>query len=247
MENNNGRGIFYGVIGVATLVVAIIGATFAFFAASDTGTNNAVQASAAAVDGTLALTETNDPRTNMIPVEESVMKQSYAQDGTGKGTSATDKCAGLSKAGGNTVYNLCSAYQFKVDNSASIAQTVYISLITGTNEFTNLWYALYDDKGNLIQNQKAVGSNSLQTDGKTVGATEAKGVFKVAPSTGQTDENIHSVLLPANNGTATFTIVLYIHDIGTDQTGADSGKTYTGTVSITSSDGTNNITGKIQA
>ena len=34
MENNNGRGIFYGVIGVATLVVAIIGATFAFFAAS---------------------------------------------------------------------------------------------------------------------------------------------------------------------------------------------------------------------
>ena len=26
---NNGRGIFYGVIGVATLVVAIVGATFA--------------------------------------------------------------------------------------------------------------------------------------------------------------------------------------------------------------------------
>ena len=30
---NNGRGIFYGVIGVATLVVAIIGATFAYFSA----------------------------------------------------------------------------------------------------------------------------------------------------------------------------------------------------------------------
>ena len=25
MENNNGKGIFYGVIGVATLIVAIIG------------------------------------------------------------------------------------------------------------------------------------------------------------------------------------------------------------------------------
>ena len=36
MENNNGRGIFYGVIGVATLVVAIIGATFAYFSASIT-------------------------------------------------------------------------------------------------------------------------------------------------------------------------------------------------------------------
>ena len=34
MENKNGQGIFYGVIGVATLVVAIIGATFAYFSAS---------------------------------------------------------------------------------------------------------------------------------------------------------------------------------------------------------------------
>ena len=42
MENNdNGRGIFYGVIGVATLVVAIIGATFAYFSATAVS-NNAV-------------------------------------------------------------------------------------------------------------------------------------------------------------------------------------------------------------
>ena len=34
MENNNGKGIFYGVIGVATLIVAIIGATFAYFSAT---------------------------------------------------------------------------------------------------------------------------------------------------------------------------------------------------------------------
>ena len=34
MENKNGQGIFYGVIGVATLIVAIIGATFAYFSAS---------------------------------------------------------------------------------------------------------------------------------------------------------------------------------------------------------------------
>jgi predicted ribosomally synthesized peptide with SipW-like signal peptide len=37
-RKNNGRGIFYGVIGVATLVVAIIGATFAYFTA--TGNDN---------------------------------------------------------------------------------------------------------------------------------------------------------------------------------------------------------------
>ena len=54
MEENNrkGPGIFYAVVGVATLVVAIIGATFAFFSASanagdgsediEGGTNNAL-------------------------------------------------------------------------------------------------------------------------------------------------------------------------------------------------------------
>ena len=39
-ENNNGRGLFYGVIGVATLIVAIIGATFAYFSVSANIANN---------------------------------------------------------------------------------------------------------------------------------------------------------------------------------------------------------------
>ncbi len=38
MNENNGKGLFYGVIGVATLIVAIIGATFAYFNASQTNT-----------------------------------------------------------------------------------------------------------------------------------------------------------------------------------------------------------------
>jgi len=46
MENNKGRGIFYGVIGVATLVVAIIGATFAYFSAQATTNNDAITAGA---------------------------------------------------------------------------------------------------------------------------------------------------------------------------------------------------------
>ena len=46
MENNNkGNGIFLGVIGVATLVVAIIGATFAFFSANAASANNAIETS----------------------------------------------------------------------------------------------------------------------------------------------------------------------------------------------------------
>ncbi|MGM9848334.1 MAG: hypothetical protein ACI312_01110 [Bacilli bacterium] len=41
-ENNRGKGLFYGVIGVATLIVAIIGATFAWFTATANGNTNTV-------------------------------------------------------------------------------------------------------------------------------------------------------------------------------------------------------------
>ena len=37
MDNNKSRGIFLGVLSVATLIVSIIGATFAYFVANTSG------------------------------------------------------------------------------------------------------------------------------------------------------------------------------------------------------------------
>ena len=53
-ERNNGKGVFYGVIGVATLVVAIIGATFAYFTASASN-NNVIKGNMATVQLSLAV------------------------------------------------------------------------------------------------------------------------------------------------------------------------------------------------
>lgn len=61
MDNNNGKGIFYGVIGVATLVVAIIGATFAYFSATVTPTDGSDDISGATnndIAGNMSLTVT---------------------------------------------------------------------------------------------------------------------------------------------------------------------------------------------
>ena len=52
MENNNGKGIFLGVVSVATLVVAIIGATFAYFSASVTGGEGNITGNTLDVSGT---------------------------------------------------------------------------------------------------------------------------------------------------------------------------------------------------
>lgn len=226
MDNNKSRGIFLGVLSVATLIVSIIGATFAYFVASASGNTGNVQAGAANVAGTLTLSETVDYRQNMIPVTETIMKTSYKRTGTEKGT-GTGRCEGYSAAGGNTVYNLCSIYQFTVSNTASIAQTIYASLTANSNTFTNLKYCIFEGEAGASDTEKVACRNM--------------------PAKGTTDSNIFSEVIPATNGTHTYTLVMYINETTEDQTAADSGKAFTGTISITSSDGTNKMTGAIEA
>jgi len=226
MDNNKSRGIFLGVLSVATLIVSIIGATFAYFVASANGNENAVQAGAANVAGTLTLTETVDYRQNMIPVTETLMKTSYKRTEAATGT-GTGRCEGYSAAGGNTVYNLCSIYQFTVSNSATIAQTIYASLTANTNTFANLKYCIFEGEAGTSDTEKVACRNM--------------------PAKGTTDSNVFSELIPATTGTHTYTLVMYINETSEDQTTADSGKTFTGTISITSGDGSNYMTGALTA
>lgn len=226
MDNNKSRGIFLGVLSVATLIVSIIGATFAYFVANASGNTGKVQAGAANVAGTLTLLETVDYRQNMIPVTEEIMKTSYKRTEEATGT-GTGRCEGYSAAGGNTVYNLCSIYQFKVSNTASIAQTIYASLTANTNTFTNLKYCIFEGEAGTSDTTKVACRNM--------------------PNAGNTDSNIFSELIPATTGTHTYTLVMYINETEGDQTSADSGKAFTGTISITSADGSNNMTGAINA
>lgn len=226
MDNNKSRGIFLGVLSVATLIVSIIGATFAYFVANASGNTGKVQAGAANVAGTLTLTETVDYRQNMIPVTDALMKTSYKRTEEATGT-GTGRCEGYSAAGGNTVYNLCSIYQFKVSNTASIAQTIYASLTANTNTFTNLKYCIFEGEAGTSDTEKVACRNM--------------------PTAGNTDSNIFSELIPATTGTHTYTLVMYINETSEDQTTADSGKTFTGTISITSADGSNYMTGALTA
>ena len=233
MDNNKSRGIFLGVLSVATLIVSIIGATFAYFVANASGNENTVQAGGADVSGTLKLDEdVSGIKNNMIPVSGDVMKQSFVQTGTG----ATAKCAGISKteegSENPTVYNLCSTYVFTLKNTASIPQTVYASLESTKNDFTNLYYCIYE------------GENSIDTVTVACGAVPA-----VGDTEGVRAKNIFNVTLPAGSketpSTAKYSLVLYINETGGDQTSNDSGATYTGTLKVTSSDGSNYMTGAV--
>ena len=133
-KNDNGRGIFYGVIGVATLVVAMIGATFAYFSAEASTPNNAITATAANITLEMGDPVITGVKQNLIPVDET-------QDGFATGgyvgvsaNTTTPQAKNCVDDDGNT---FCSVYTFTIKNpSTTTAQKVYARMDVVTNTFT---------------------------------------------------------------------------------------------------------------
>lgn len=129
-NNRKGPGVFYAVIGVATLVVAIIGATFAYFTATDTN-NDTVKGEAATAGLTLAVEKVStDAKGSLIPIAESLLDKGL------KGDSTTNKMC-LDKDG-NTV---CQVYKITVTNTGSAAASFDGTLTLTADGYTNLKWA----------------------------------------------------------------------------------------------------------
>ena len=131
-RKNNTYGVFYGVIGVATLIITIIGATFAYLTAATNSTVNAVTATGAEI--TLAYTDVKTGlNTDLIPINEALPQ--FA-----KGTfSPTDGKPAYSFVGIDDVdcrdvngNNICSVYTFTVTNHITIYFFVFTYSITTT-------------------------------------------------------------------------------------------------------------------
>lgn len=120
-KNQNGRGIFYGVIGVATLVVAIIGATFAYFTASQTN-NNVITGNMATVNFGLKVEPVVNPgvQTGIIPMSNTMVQKAVSNSGK---VCIDDN--------GNAV---CQIYKITVSNSSTATMFVdgYVALAGGS-------------------------------------------------------------------------------------------------------------------
>ena len=138
-NNENGRGIFYGVMGIATLVVAMIGATFAYFSASINTANNALTATAANITLALGTPVTEGLKQNIIPVDET--DQGFATGGyIGVGKSDANNDNKNEPKNKNCVDDdgneFCSVYTFTLINpSKTTAQQVYARMDVVTNTF----------------------------------------------------------------------------------------------------------------
>lgn len=123
MENSKGRGIFLGVVSVATLIVAIIGATFAWFSASVGSGENDVNLTAYQFDAKLTVDRVFPTAENaskkIIPfVPDKVLNEGLENETNNMNyalNDATDKCVDSSG------YLVCSLYKITVTNNGSDA------------------------------------------------------------------------------------------------------------------------------
>lgn len=135
-ENRKGSGVFYAVVGVATLVVAIIGATFAFFSASATNNENVTGTTAKGAALAIAISRESATGTekNMIP-----MLSTDLQKGV---TGTTEKGGSCIDANGNTV---CQVYKITVTNgSEDIGINVKGTMNLASNGKNMKWQVLTD-------------------------------------------------------------------------------------------------------
>ena len=205
MDENNrkGSGVFYAVVGVATLVVAIIGATFAYFSATATNSDAIVGGTATGNNIALAVTPiapvTEGRTENMIPMLENNLQDGLT--GTG-GKSCID-------SNGNTV---CQVYKVTVTNKGATAvkldATLNLTTAKGSGEGTGT-----NMKWQLIENATTEGS---------VGTMKSQG----------TAELFADDLSLAAGANQEYYIVVWLLETGGPQDLSDAGINYTGTVTV---------------
>ena len=228
----NGKGIFYGVIGVATLIVAIIGATFAFFSAQneDTDTVRGTAASASLALTVEKLTEittstvepeggegepTTTTTTNygvMVPQLDAHINDAVA--GT-DGNSCID-------ANGNVA---CQVYKITVKNegtaTAKLAGSITLAA-EGAGAITNLKWAVKaseaDEFGEGNYAVSTTGANGVEGN-DTLGETSLATDLQLEP---EAEEDYY--------------VVVWISEIGDPQEKYDHGS-FTGVVKFNSASG----------
>ena len=281
MENKKGSGIFLGVIGVATLIVAIIGATFAFFSA----TTNSAESAITATGAILKLGFEEDPtglNQHLIPAtyriaEFAALDTTYINTGGARAKECLD----------DNQNEVCGVYYFTVGNpSATTQQDLYGAVVVSANTFANLMFQVYDETDTAVLDSPV---NFTTADSETKSIDLGK--LAVLPASKKDDSNNDGVIDDKDNNKTfdatkpstytkictygemydhdgdgegegktpkqlcqetnvrTYKLVLWINEIGSDQTALDGGEvaTMAAGVRLTSASDKQGVTGIISA
>ena len=264
MENRRGNEIFLGVIGVATLLVAIIGATFAYFSASAQSANEAI--SVQSTELSLGFLDNADGlSTNLIPSAYEYVEMAGTNANwiaaAPEGFTHTDgkKYIGKGLCKDSTGNEICGVYTFTVGNpNFTTAMKIQGKLIITKNEFENLHFAIFDETNKKIYTDKFAASGEMNIDvfaQELVGSSLDQGEDGAAiegfnpedPSTyTPVVDKSNPVNANVNTNVRSYKIVVWVDEIDDDQTKVDSGKMFTAAIKFETESG-KGVTGVIAA
>ena len=265
------RDIFYVVIALATLIVAIIGATLAYFSITASSAEGAVNAKAAVVS--VNYEDSQQITTNakhLIPADFDVVKSAYQKieerktAGEAAGVEGVNYCRDDQNAYPDEPvaalrgYEVCNVYRFSISSDAE--RNVTAKLLNEYNGFTYLSYAVYDVTNgawvNIQGNEQNRHVTTCTDDCFSTSGTGDK-VYK-NPNAGDTQSAVNSLFgYSINDGNTvfnqrqisstvqTYDIVLFIKEDETNQN-KDQGAEYRGTIQVEVTGGnTGRITGRM--
>lgn len=244
MNQESGKGIIFGVLGILTLIIAIMGASLAYFTASAMSGEDPIEVTSATV--TVSYIQGQILRASeLIPATDSVVDWAYKRTDSDPETNASMQCKDAKG------YEVCSVFRFSASNEAgrnnqiikgTITTTTDLETLKQENEFRNLSYTVYevDSEGtrtklnpNLTTLAKSGGKTELFNDG--------------------TGENGYNTVEIGAYSTRNFEIVVWLkeqstnleNDNGSGNQDDEQGLSYSGIVEISVADSTDKVTGTI--
>lgn len=251
MENKKGNGIFLGIVSVATLIVAIIGATFAYFSASTISNNGAIGATAYEYNLTLSVSPIYpEGASALIPMNASaIVKDSKGEeyDANDDGEAETNLLYALNYAKDKCIddhgLQVCALYKVTIKNNAVNPITLTGKLFTNKNEaaegkegrtkFQNLMYQ--EIEGNHEDNNFKTVGNAKPLDVETTGDGVEIADIEIEGGTKQPTGEI-------TPGVGTSYVLIYLNEAGAGQK-SEMGASFEGRLEYSSGDEGNGLTG----
>ena len=230
MENKKGQGIFYGVIGVATLIVAIIGATFAYFSASQPGngasiggnTNGDVAGNLSLEVSRLTFSAASAASDDLVPA----IMDTENDDTTDLQRALTAGCT-------NDGFTGCHVYKITAEADANVTTAnLKLNLSVTATDKDNWKYLVYSGSDTTSAGSTSAATVTSITTSATSLATDAEDVDIFRPAGG----------LTANTPISWY-LVVYLENIDAKQNGGtgandvDETGSYTGSVSLQAAGG----------
>lgn len=256
-ENKKGANTLYAVIGIATLVVAIIGATFAYFSA--TAKNAEIQGTTAEAGGLTieAKQITDNTNNNIIPLNL-ITNQTLKPESTDQFVDSEDQFekAMTNKCKDSLGNNICTVYKVVVANQSKTATIQVQGKLNLSSPTKNMYWTLIDAttkeeqvggdepattvtrldtataKADFTKVKQGIDGNTTYDPAKTVeiGEEPNKTTINAAKSVSLTGTE-------GSNSTATFYVLVWLEETGAEQQDDDASKvdavkSYTGNITF---------------